>query len=258
MQLSGKIIWLTGASSGIGAALAYELASRGVKLALTARNGAKLTALAEDLRGAGAVAAVFTGDVTDLAEMKRISAEIEHSLGPIDLLLANAGTHFETWPENFNSVEYQNLMNINYGGLLHCLDAVLPQMLLRGTGTVVGIASLAGYRGLPRAGAYGASKAAMIHFLESVRFHLRPRGIKVVVVNPGFVKTPLTDKNNFQMPFLIDAKRAAKFICRGLELERDRIAFPAPFSWFMGLLRIVPFFIYDFLVEKQWRRMQKN
>jgi short-subunit dehydrogenase len=258
VNLRGKSVWLTGAGSGIGAALAQELARRGAKLALTARTARALETVAQEVRARGGHAVVFPGDVTNLDEMQRLVPKIEEALVGLDMLVANAGNYVESRPERFDSAEYLALMNVNYGGMLHCMQAVLPGMLARASGTIVGMASLAGYRGLPRGAAYGASKAAMIHFLESARFHLRAGKIKVVIVNPGFVKTRLTDKNDFHMPFLLNPERAACYICDGLESGRDKITFPAPFSWLLELGRIMPFGVYDFLVERQWRRMKNR
>ena len=258
MKLAGKRIWLTGASSGIGLALAKELARRGASLALSARNAGALTACVEGLHAQGSAAAALPGDVTSLQQMKDCAARAQEILGAIDILIANAGTHIESWPERFNSSEYKHLMDTNYGGMLNCFEAVLPAMQQRSSGVIVGIASLAGFRGLPRAAAYGASKSAMITFMESIRFHLRPQGIRVVIVNPGFVKTPLTDKNDFHMPFLISAERAAEYICDSLEREKNKISFPAPFTWLLELARIIPFPLYDLLVERQWQRMKKT
>lgn len=237
-------------------ALAHEAARRGARLALTARNSERLVALASAIRTAGGTAEAFPADVRDRAAVRDAAAAAEKSLGPVDIVIANAGTHVFTKPEQFDSCEYLELMNVNFGGMLHTIEAVLPVMMERGRGRVVGMASLAGFRGLPRAAAYGASKAAMIHFLESIRFHLRPHGIAVTVVNPGFVRTPLTDKNDFYMPFLTEPNRAAAIICRGLERGRDEIAFPAPFSWFVKLLRITPYPLYDRFIDWLWEKQK--
>jgi short-subunit dehydrogenase len=184
--------------------------------------------------------------------MKRVVASIESSVGPIDLAIPNAGTHVFTIPEQFNSAEYLSIMQLNFGGILFCLEAIIPRMLERGKGALAPVASLAGYRGLPRAGAYGASKAAAIHFLESIRFHLKTKGITISIVNPGFVKTPLTDKNDFRMPFLIDSDKAAKIICNGIERGKREIAFPWPFKWVLKIARILPDPIYERIVDRCW------
>ncbi len=252
LNLQGACVWLTGASSGIGEALAYELAHRGAKVAVTARRAEVLDNLVARVRAQGGSIASFPGDVLDLEQMQQIVRDIEALWGPIDLAIPNAGTHIFTVPEEFNSREYLSLMEVNFGGMLHCIEAVLPGMLLRGKGAIAPMASLAGYRGLPRAAAYGASKAAMIHFSESIRFHLRPKGIVISIVNPGFVKTPLTDKNDFRMPFLVSAEKAAKIICDGIEKGKREIAFPFPFNWVLKIARMLPDPIYEAVVNRCW------
>jgi short-subunit dehydrogenase len=147
-------------------------------------------------------------------------------------------------------------MDTNYGGMLRTFEAVIPGMLERGTGTLVGVASLAGYRGLPTSAAYGASKAAMIHFMESMRFHLEKKGVSVVVVNPGFVQTPMTEPNTFPMPSLVTASFAAQDILRQLTNGKTVIAFPWVFSRIMGITRIIPYSIYSWLVRLLWSRMK--
>jgi short-subunit dehydrogenase len=251
-SLSGKVVWLTGATSGIGLALADELAARGARLAITARRTELLDDIKQRLLGTGGSVKSYPGDVSQLPQMKQIAEQIEADLGPIEIVIANAGNHIFTVPEKFDSKEYLDLMQLNYGGMLHCFEAVIPSMLARKRGNLVGVASLAGYRGLPRAAAYGASKAAMIHFMESIRFHLKNHGLKITIVNPGFVKTPLTDKNDFYMPFLIDSPRAARSICNGIERGAQVIAFPWPFSWIISLGRMLPSWIYQPVVDRLW------
>lgn len=243
-------VWLTGASSGIGKALVYRLHQLEAEIVITARREELLTQLQTDLGNKRVH--VFAGDVTDLCSMKDVVSRIQNTLGPIDIAIPNAGTHVFTVPEDFNSTEYLGLMNINFGGMLHCIEAVLPTMLERGEGIIAPVASLAGYRGLPRAGAYGASKAAMINFLESIRFHLKPRGIGIVIVNPGFVKTPLTDKNDFRMPFLISAEDAAREICTGIMKQKREVAFPYLFSRLLKLGRMLPAPLYERIVNYCW------
>lgn len=253
MNLMGKIIWLTGASSGIGEGLALELARRGAKVAVSARRKELLDSLVNRIQDQGGQAFCAPCDVTDLNSVKSAAASIKQHFGTqIDIAIANAGTHCPTDPLNFNSAAYMSLMGINYQGMLHTIEAALPDMLARKSGYVVGVASLVGYRGLPMAGAYGATKAAMINFLDSIRFHLKSEGIKVSVVNPGFVKTPLTDKNEFRMPFLIDSDAAARYICNGLESEKHEITFPFPLAWTVWLGRLLPSRLYQFIVDFMW------
>ena len=141
-------------------------------------------------------------------------------------------------------------MRLNYFGVLYGMEAVLPGMLARGRGHIAGMASLAGYRAVPTAAAYGASKAALIHALESLRFDLDPKGIRVTVINPGFVRTPLTERNRFRMPFLMDVERAAAIIVSGLERDRKEIHFPRVFSTILKLARVLPFPVYERLIKR--------
>lgn len=252
MNWKGKCVWLTGASSGIGEALAFELIKRGARVAITARRGEILEEMRNRAAGEPGALFPFPGDVTNLENMKGIVSQIEQKIGPIDVAIPNAGTHVFTVPEKFNSEEYLSIMKLNFGGMLYCIEAVLPGMLGRGTGHIAPVASMAGYRGLPRAAAYGASKSAMIHFLESIRFHLKNKGIVISIINPGFVKTPLTDKNDFRMPFLISAEKSAKVICNGIERGRREIAFPFPFNWVLKIARILPDPLYERIVDRCW------
>jgi short-subunit dehydrogenase len=251
-------IWLTGASAGIGRALAIELGRQGASIGLTARNTVALEEVASEVVEAGGKAVVLTGDVTDQEQMQALADRMEHAFGAIDILIANAGTHLFTQPDEFDIKEYMHLMSLNYGGVLNCIAAVLPGMQTAGQGHIVGMASLAGYRGIPRAAAYGASKSAVIHFLESLRFHLAGDGIPVTIINPGFVRTPLTDKNDFHMPFLIDADKAARIICRGIAKNRQEISFPIPFNWVIKLMRIIPMPLYNLIMRAIWKRMNVN
>lgn len=248
MNLRNKVVWLTGASSGIGEALAKRLAQTGCKLALTARRREALEQLALEVSAERSDALAFPGDVTDLEQMKQIAHAIESEWGPVDVLIANAGAYVPTNIEHFDSNEYDDQMKLNFSGALYCIEAVLDRMIQRKSGQIVGVSSLSGYRGLPRAEAYGASKAALINFLEAMRFDLRAHNIRVTIVNPGFVKTPLTDKNEFKMPNIIPADEAAEIMLRGIEGEKKEIHFPAAFSWTMKLLRILPYPLYEKII----------
>lgn len=254
IPLKDQVIWLTGASSGIGEALAYELGRRGAKLALTARRADVLGKLVSAINAEGGIAKAFPGDVMNVDQLRAIVTDAQKALGPIDTVVANAGTHIPSKLEHFNSSEYLELMNVNYGGMLRTFEAVLPGMKERRRGLVVGVASMAGYRGFPEAAAYGASKSAMITFLQSLRFHMKPIGIAVSIINPGFVKTPLTDKNDFHMPFLISAERAARIMCRAIERQQRECTFPWPFNWLLKLMSVLPDVVYERLVESTWRK----
>lgn len=256
--LKDTCVWITGASSGIGESLAYEIGRRGARVALTARRATVLEAIVQRIKDEGGRAYSFPGDVQQPADLKRIAQQITEQVGPIDILVANAGSHIESWPLRFDSEEYKSLMQLNYGGMLHTIEAVLPSMLGRKRGHIVGVASLSGYRGLPIAAAYGASKAAMINFLESLRFHLEEVGITVSIINPGFVRTPLTDKNDFPMPFLMEPEAAARVMADGIERRKYEITFPIPFNYILKLGRILPFPLYAMLVRLLWKRMPRK
>jgi len=234
------------------------MAQRGATVGLTARSEESLNGLQEEIESAGGTALVLAGDVTDHQAMLAIAREMRSRVGGIDILVANAGTHLFTKVEEFDVEEYMHLMNINYGGVLNCISAVIPGMLAEKRGHIVGVASLAGYRAVPRAAAYGASKSAVIHFLEGIRFHLADHGIPVTVVNPGFVRTPLTDKNDFHMPFLVEADHSARVICDGIEKQRKEITFPRPFNWVIKLMRILPMPIYATIMRRVWKRMKNG
>ncbi|MCB0325665.1 MAG: SDR family NAD(P)-dependent oxidoreductase [Bdellovibrionales bacterium] len=246
-----RLIWLTGASSGIGEAFARVAAQEGYSLALTARNAESLHRLVEACQGEGRVVASFPGDVTDRGEMARVAEAIRSQLGEISLLVANAGTHIPTDVRRFDVMQYETLMRVNYFGVLNCIEAVLPRMLEQNRGHLVAVSSVAGYRGLPRAAAYGASKAALTHFMESLRLDLDRTGIVVTVVSPGFVRTPLTDKNDFTMPFLMEADDAARAMLQGIAQKQMEVHFPKRFTYLLKLLRVLPYPLYHRLIASK-------
>jgi len=245
MNLSAARVWVTGASTGIGAALVGPLLVRGARVAITARRAALLEAIAhEHARTGPTPPLVVPADVTDRSAVNAAARQITAALGGIDLAVFNAGGHEGGTESPFCAEPFVATMALNYFSVVYGLEAVLPDMLARGSGRVAAVASLAGYRALPGAASYSASKAAVIHLLESLRFSLEPHGVGVTVVNPGFVRTPLTDRNRFHMPFLIEPADAAERIIRGIERDRLEIHFPPQMSWPMKLMRILPFSLY--------------
>jgi short-subunit dehydrogenase len=246
MELKGKKVWLTGASSGIGKALAAALAKEGSDLFLTARDQNKLEQLKEQIQNPSSKIVIAAGDVCDHSRMQ----EIVSQFGPFDVLVANAGTYLSSEMSRFNASEYLKQLEVNFGGLLYCMESVLPGMIAKGSGLICGNSSVVGYRGSPKAAAYGASKAAMTNFLESARFDLAPMGIKVSIISPGFVKTPLTDKNRFRMPFLVSSEYAARKIIDGIKKEKLEIHFPWQFSWLCKFFRVIPFPFYNWLISR--------
>lgn len=258
-SMRGRRIWLTGASYGIGHALAMELSRRGANIGLTARSEDKLEQLRCDIEKTGGRAMVLPGDVTDASAMARAAETLRREMGGIDVLVANAGSHVPTDFDSFDVEQCMALMQLNYAGQLNCIAAVLPSMLRDGSGHIVGVASLAGYRGTPSAAAYGASKSAVIHFLESMRFDLEGRGVDVTIVNPGFVRTPLTIRNKFDdMPFIIEPERAARIMSRGIERKRREVTFPVPLNWLTRVLSMLPMALYMLIIRKSWERLERR
>ncbi len=243
-----KTALITGASTGIGLALARELAARGWRVALAARRTELLEAEVAALTAAGRTAMAVTCDVADAAAVAAAVAQVEAAWGPIDLAIANAGLGDPKPVTQMALVDAEYIMRVNFLGMLHLFDAVRPSMLARGAGQFVGVASLAGLRGLPMSAIYSASKAAMQAFLEAARIELKPHGITVTTVNPGFVKTPLTDRNTVTKPFMISAERAGVIVANGI-LRGDReVNFPEPTATAMRFVRLLPNWLYDFVV----------
>lgn len=245
-----RIAWITGAGKGIGRALAERMAADGWTVAASARTAADL----EDL-SAGAPDRIFAFplDVTDFDASKRTIHDIEEQLGPIDLAVFNAGTHIPLSAETFNTADVRTLMEVNVMGVVHGLDPLISRMISRRSGHLAVVASLAGYRGLPSSSAYGASKAALINMCEALRPELETHGVRLSLINPGFVATPLTDKNDFPMPFLMTAEDAARAISRDLERPGFEISFPKRFAWIMKTLRVLPSALFFALTRRMIR-----
>lgn len=246
-----QIIWLSGAGSGIGRGLAVALLRKGHRLALTGRREAPLEELRQEVEpGEEERVLVLPADVSIPSTLEIAYTRLKDTWGVPDMVIANAGTHQHTELDRLTFSESRAIIDVNLLGAIRMLTLPLQGMVDRGSGTLVGVASLAGYRGLPAATAYGASKAGLINFLESLRFDAEPLGIRVQIVNPGFVKTPLTDQNPFEMPMLISVEQAVAALMNGLEKGRDEIHFPTRFSRIMKLLRILPYPLYKRLIRK--------
>lgn len=250
--LMAGLLWITGAGQGIGKAIAFEYASHGWSVAISARTESDLRAVAEDAKAEGLPGVIhpYALDVTDHDAVKRTFKAIESELGSIDQVIFNAGTHIPTDPKNFSVGPFRTLMEVNYLGSINGVDAVLPTFIDRGKGHVAIVASVAGYSGLPNAAAYGGTKAALINMCESLRTQLDAYGVTISVINPGFVRTPLTDKNEFPMPFLMEPEDAAKAVFNGMQKGKFEIAFPTPFVLILKFLRVLPYWLYFPLVKK--------
>ncbi len=240
-----KHVLITGASSGIGWALAEHLARRGAAVGLTARREDRLRALAEQIRQSGGRAAFAAADVTDGKQVVAACGTLERTLGPCDVLIANAGVARPTPGERFSAADANLVFSTNVLGVSNSIAAVLPGMVERKRGHLVAIASIAAMMGLPNSGAYSASKAAVVTLMESLRVDLYRKGVKVTTICPGFVETPLLDGYPREvLPAMMSAERAARIITRAVERGRGKVWFPFR-TWALArIARALPFFLY--------------
>ena len=245
----GRRVWIVGASSGIGAALAADLDARGARLALSARSAGRLRDVAEGMRDV----MVLPLDVTDAGAFTPAMMQILDAWGGLDLVILNAGTYtpLRAWDQTTDIA--RQTVHTNLIGVMDGVAAVVPQMLRQQGGAIAIVGSVAGYRGLPKALAYGPSKAALINFAETLYLDLAPQGVSVFIINPGFVATPLTAQNDFDMPALISAEDAARRIVRGFAGGAFEIHFPQRFTRVMKLLRWLPDRLYFSLVSRGTR-----
>jgi NAD(P)-dependent dehydrogenase (short-subunit alcohol dehydrogenase family) len=245
MDLNGKVAWVVGGSSGIGAAVARELQSRGATVAISARRQDELDAVS-----AGTMLALAC-DVTDAAALTAVASRIREELGPIDLVVLSAAYWKQMAPQDWDTEVFNRHVQVNLMGMSNAIAAVLPQMLARRSGVIAGIASVAGYRGLDGSAAYGGTKAAQINMLESLRIGVARSGVRVTTICPGFVRTDATAGNDFPMPFIIDVDTAGRAICDGLERNRNEIVFPLPMAILFKTARLVPVALWSAL----WSRI---
>ncbi len=243
-QWTGRSAWLVGASTGIGRATASRLHAAGARVIVSARNAGALDAFVAEHPGSEAIAL----DATDRDAMRDAARRIVGTNGALDMAVYCAGTYSPMRAGDFDLDVALRHVQVNYVGALHLLDAVLP-LMNRGAHLSL-VASVAGFRGLPQALAYGPTKAAMINLAETLYMDLKPRGIAVSVVNPGFVETPLTAHNEFHMPALITPEEAAREIVRGWERGEFEIHFPKRFTLWLKGLRLLGYGAYFAAVRK--------
>lgn len=240
MVFANQVAVVTGASSGIGWALAKELAFQGCKVGLVARRLDKLEVLAQEIQRAGGTAATSAADVGERGDIVTAIGKLAVQLGPVDLLVANAGVGYPTLLEPLNVEQVEQMVRVNLLGVVYSIEAVLPGMLERRRGHLAAVSSLGGYMGLPGESGYCATKAAVNTYMDGLRIHLRGRGISVTTLCPGFVRTPMTAPNKFHMPWLIDADDAAKRMVRALRQRRKVYNFPWQTSLLMKAARWLP------------------
>ena len=241
-QWRGQRVWLVGASSGIGAALAVALAGQGARLALSARRADKLQALGI------ADALLVPCNATDAASLAGARHAVVAALGGIDLVIYLAGDYVPMRADSFDLAVAEQVVAVNFNGAMRLAAAVLPD--LHPGGGIAFVASVAGYRGLPKALCYGPGKAALIHFAECLHLDLAPRGIGVWAINPGFVSTPLTAKNDFAMPALQTPEQAAQAIIAGFAEGHFEIHFPKRFTRLLKFFAILPYRWYFPLIRR--------
>lgn len=236
-----KAVLVTGASSGIGAHLAREAARRGARVGLLARREERLREIAAEIADAGGRAAWASADVADAEELARALDRVAEDLGGDDVVVANAGYGRPEPPHKFQPGRSLTMYDTNLFGMLRTVDWALPRYLERRSGHIVGVASVASYLGMTNSASYCGSKAAMRIHLQSLRVSLRPYGIAVTTICPGFVESELTEKNNFPMPFLWKTERAARKIADAIERRRGEVVFPWQMKLFIGLAtRLLP------------------
>ena len=246
MDLKHKTILITGASSGLGYELAVQLADYDCNLIITARRVELLNSLAAKIKGKCKVVA-YQSDVSVKTDVRNIFEKVIGEFGKIDIAILNAGVDQKTRITNFNSEDAEKTMGANFFGLVNWIEVLLPDYMKERRGMIVGITSLADVRGFPGSGYYCSSKAAASHLLESLCIDLKKYNVKIITVKPGFVRTPMTDKNKFHMPFLMEVDKAVKIIINGMKKEKRLIEFPFRTSVSAKILKCLPYRIFESL-----------
>jgi short-subunit dehydrogenase len=249
-EMSYRTALVTGASSGLGRGLALWFARRGVKVYAAARRRENLEALANEARAAGAHVEPVELDVSNTDDTLARTRELDASSGGLDLIIANAGVGLETNARRIKWEQVKQIIDVNVTGAAATLCAVLPQMVERKRGHLVGVASLAAYRGLGRNAAYSASKAYLSTFMESLRVDLKGTGVNVTCIYPGFVKSEMTARNKFTMPFLLETEEAVELMGKAILRGETQYAFPWQTARLMGLVKAMPNALFDAAMRK--------
>lgn len=248
-----KICWIIGASSGIGEALTNKLYEENYDLVISARSLDRLELIKENLLSKNHNLGKILVDQLDVSNRDSLQKTLEKTIEEfqkIDLVIFCSALYKPMSATDFDLELSKKIIDVNLVGALNLLHLIVPQMTKQKSGHIAFIASVAGYCGLPKSFAYGASKAALINLCEGIYPELKLNGIDLSVINPGFVKTPLTDQNNFKMPFLISSKEAADVIFQGLMKKKFEIHFPKKFTFFLKILRLLPYKIFFFITKK--------
>jgi short-subunit dehydrogenase len=252
---SGKVVFITGASSGIGREISVELAKKGATLGLLARRAEALNEIVGEIEIVGGRALALPADVRDAGAVRSAADELRGSFGRIDVLVANAGIAGTSDAKNLDPRGVAEVININVLGAVNSVAAVLPEMIEQNSGQLVVISSVAAYRGLPKSAAYCASKAAVSAFFESLRVDLRDTGLDVTIIHPGFIKTPLTAGREAKMPYLMELDDAVQKIIRAIESRKKSYAFPWQLASIVRAAMVMPIPVYDRIVSKRSYRV---
>lgn len=243
-------VLIVGASQGIGKALALEYSSNSSNLVLLSRDEDAIRGISESINSLGGVSYFKRCDVSRINEVKDGINFAVDSLKHIDLTIINAGVGSPVWMENFSSEEFRKVVEINTFGIAHCLEYLIPIMKKQGYGKIAGVSSLSDIRGFAGSSSYCSSKAAASLLLESARVELYKFNIRVITIKPGFVRTAMTDKNEFYMPFLIETDKAARIIRHGIEKNKRVVQFPLPTVLFTKIIKIIPNWLFDPIMRR--------
>lgn len=240
-SFQGKTYWIIGASEGLGRAVAHLLSRHGAKLVLSARSEDRLKSLVDELPGRAGYQCI---DVRDTDSVAKAAQAVARDHGPIDGMIFLAGVYWPMGAKDIDPDKLEAMCDVNFTGAARCLAQVVPEMVKRGAGHIVLTGSLSGFRGLPGAMGYGASKAGVMALAEGLRADLKGSGVKVQLANPGFIKTRLTDKNDFKMPFLMEPEQAARQMVELMMGDAFARSFPTAFSYVFRGSRFLPNWLY--------------
>ena len=250
MDLKNKVVLLTGASSGIGYSLAKSLPKENCSLALISRRKNILDELVSELKSGESKIFSYKCDVGNIDDVRDTINQVKKDFGKIDIAILNAGASHRVDVKEYSAETAREIFDVNTFGIINFVEQILPDFIQRREGMVVGVSSLAEARGFPKSGFYNASKSAASLLLESLRVEVKPFNVKVITVKPGFVRTQMTDKNEFQMPFMMDVDKAVKIIIDGIKKEKKIIQFPLPTVIGSKIVKFMPNWLFDFLMSR--------